>query len=60
MEFDNKRLNQFVNQQDGFSVNLDKKLGLTYSDKVSIKQMREEVMTVIKQIQQKERDRSND
>lgn len=35
--FDQKRLQQFVYQQDGFSAALDKKLGFQYSDKFSIK-----------------------
>lgn len=45
--FDEKRLQQFVYQQDGFSATLDKKLGFKYSDSFSIRQMREEIMAIL-------------
>lgn len=37
-------------QQDGFSATLDRKLGLQYSDKLSIRHMREEVFSAMRQI----------
>ena len=37
-------------QQDGFSATLDRKLGLQYSDKVSIRHLREEVFSAMRQI----------
>lgn len=48
--FDKKRSEQFVYQQDGFSAALDKKLGLQYSDKFSIRHMRDEVFAVMRHI----------
>ena len=41
--FDRKNTHQFVYQQEGFSAALDKKLGFQYSDKFSIRAMREEI-----------------
>ena len=51
--FDQKRLQQFIYQQDGFSAALDKKLGFQYSDKFSIKQMREEIMAIMQKVNKK-------
>ena len=48
--FDKKRSQQFVYQQDGFSAALDKKLGLQYADRLSIRHMREEVFSVMRHI----------
>ena len=48
--FDKKRTQQFIYQQDGFSATLDKILGIEYSDKVSIRNMRDSVYAQMKRI----------
>ena len=46
--FDKKRLHQHLYMQDGFSAHLDKKLGFQYSDRFSIRAMREEIFSIMK------------
>ena len=48
--FDEKHKQRFVYQQDGFSAQLDRKLGFQYSDRFNIKQMREEIFSIMNRI----------
>ena len=48
--FDEKHKQRFVYQQAGFSAQLDRKLGFQYSDKFNIKQMREEIFSIMSKI----------
>ncbi len=48
--FDDKKTQQFIYAQDGFSAALDKKLGFQYSDNFSIRQMREEIFSIMKKV----------
>jgi len=49
-EFDERRTQRFVYQQDGFSAQLDRKLGFQYSDRFNIRQMREEIFSIMGRI----------
>lgn len=53
--FDKSKLQKFVYQQDGFSATLDKKLGFQYSDKLCIRQVREEIQSMMKKVKRKGR-----